>query len=142
MYKRKQGQTTRWITFVTLTTLWLYAAYRCFFSFPDWKWAETVYLYSVKIPLVEIPTPDITSKLLISIGVGVLLSFISAYMCFWGNRTSDFLIDTESEMRKVSWPTLKEVLKSSVVVIIAIIILAVYLYVVDIGLDSFFNFLF
>lgn len=142
MYKRKQGQTTRWITFVTSTILWLYAAYRCFFSFPDWKWAETVYFYSVTIPLVEIPTPDITAKFLISIGVGALLIFISAYWCFWASRTSDFLIDTEAEMRKVSWPTSKEVFKSSIVVIIAIIILAVYLYVVDIGLDTFFNFLF
>lgn len=139
MYKQKQGRNVRGITFITFVALWLFAAYRAFTTFPDWEWARTRYLESVTIPLVDISTPVVNPAFLISLGIAGLLILLSAYACFSARRSSDFLIDTESEMKKVSWPTIKEVIKSSIVVIIAIIILAVYLFVVDIGLDSVFE---
>ncbi|MBI4574748.1 MAG: preprotein translocase subunit SecE [Planctomycetes bacterium] len=48
---------------------------------------------------------------------------------------SDFLIETEGEMKKVSWPTRAEVVGSSVVVIATVMVLGVYMYIVDFGLD-------
>ncbi|BBM85568.1 preprotein translocase subunit SecE [Candidatus Uabimicrobium amorphum] len=139
IYKKKQGQVVRWTAFLTFVALWLFATYRCFGSFPEWEWTSTVYMEGIVIPLIDYSLPVVTPKLLVSLGIGLLLIIMSAYFCFLSQRTSDFLIDTESEMRKVSWPTMKEVVKSSTVVIIAIIILALYLFVVDIGFDSIFQ---
>jgi len=46
-------------------------------------------------------------------------------------RVADFLIATESEMKKVSWSSKAEVLGSTMVVIVTVILLAVFIFVVD-----------
>ncbi len=46
-------------------------------------------------------------------------------------RAADFLIATESEMKKVSWSSKAEVLGSTTVVIMTVIILAAFIFLVD-----------
>jgi len=46
-------------------------------------------------------------------------------------RAADFLIATESEMKKVSWSSKAEVLGSTMVVIVTVIILAAFIFVMD-----------
>jgi preprotein translocase subunit SecE len=46
-------------------------------------------------------------------------------------RTSDFLIATEGEMKKVNWPARKEVTGSTLVVIWTVILLTILLFVAD-----------
>lgn len=48
-------------------------------------------------------------------------------------RTSDFLIATEGEMKKVNWPTRKEVIGSTWVVVCCMILLVALLFVADIS---------
>jgi preprotein translocase SecE subunit len=47
-------------------------------------------------------------------------------------KNADLLIDTESEMRKVTWPTFKDVVSSSLVVIFCVLFLLVFLAGADI----------
>ncbi len=42
-------------------------------------------------------------------------------------KNADLLIETEGELKKVTWPTLEEVINSSFVVIVFVLILMVYL---------------
>ena len=49
-------------------------------------------------------------------------------------KAADFLIDTESELKKVAWAPRNEVIGNSIVVCITVIILAVFIFVVDWGL--------
>ena len=49
----------------------------------------------------------------------------------WWLTTRDFFRDTNSEMKKVTWPARPEVVGMTVVVIISTIIFAVYLWVCD-----------
>jgi len=46
-------------------------------------------------------------------------------------KLADFLIATESEMKKVSWSSKAEVLGSTMVVIVTVILLAAFIFVVD-----------
>jgi preprotein translocase subunit SecE len=46
-------------------------------------------------------------------------------------RTSQFLRDTRAEMRRVSWPTAKEVKNTTIITLIAVIFFAIYLFAVD-----------
>ncbi|MEA3368087.1 MAG: preprotein translocase subunit SecE [Planctomycetota bacterium] len=46
-------------------------------------------------------------------------------------KAADFLIATEGEMKKVSWSSKAEVLGSTMVVIMTVIIMAVFIFVVD-----------
>ncbi|MCD6365227.1 MAG: preprotein translocase subunit SecE [Planctomycetes bacterium] len=47
-------------------------------------------------------------------------------------KTADFLIATESEMKKVSWSSKEEIIGSTKVVIVFTFIMAVILYAVDV----------
>ena len=64
---------------------------------------------------------------------------VGIYVLCNNRKVVDFLISTEAEMGKVSWPTRQEVVYNSLVVIITVIILAVYLGLVDFGLAAFKN---
>ena len=48
--------------------------------------------------------------------------------------SAQFLRDARTELRKVKWPTKKELLASTTMVIILVLIVALYLGLVDIGL--------
>lgn len=68
---------------------------------------------------------------------------IAAIIIYWliyvKPRTSEFLIATEGEMRKVNWSTRKEVIGSTWVVIAISAIIAVILLVTDLLFGSFFS---
>ena len=63
--------------------------------------------------------------------VMALLSFWVAYRLINFPRFADFLIAVEAEMNKVSWPTRAELFRSSLVVLVCIVVLAVILAVYD-----------
>ncbi len=46
-------------------------------------------------------------------------------------RTTQFLHDTRSEMRRVSWPTANEVKNTTIITLIAVVFFAIYLFGVD-----------
>jgi preprotein translocase subunit SecE len=46
-------------------------------------------------------------------------------------RMSQFLRDVRAEMKRVSWPTVKEVKNTTIITLVAVIFFAVYLFLVD-----------
>jgi preprotein translocase subunit SecE len=50
-------------------------------------------------------------------------------------RWWEFLHDVRSEMRRVTWPGMKEVQNTTIITVIAVIFFAVYLFLVDQGLS-------
>jgi preprotein translocase subunit SecE len=46
-----------------------------------------------------------------------------------------FLKEVKNELKKVTWPGRKEVINSTIVVLIATAILTIFLYLVDVGLS-------
>ena len=50
------------------------------------------------------------------------------------DRAGGFWRDVRAELKRVTWPTLKEVQNTTVITIIAVIFFAAYLWVVDMGL--------
>lgn len=60
----------------------------------------------------------------------------------WWLSTREFFRDTNSEMKKVTWPTGNEVIGTTFVVIVATILFAVYLWGCDIVFFKAIDFLF
>ena len=58
-------------------------------------------------------------------------STVGVYVVVNRPRVADFLVEVEGELRKVSWPTRREVLGSTVVVLILVAALAAYIFVAD-----------
>lgn len=69
-------------------------------------------------------------------GVFLVLGAVTLYLAFFHRKTGELLIDTETEMRKVVWPTREEVTGSTTVVIGTIALLGVAIYVMDILLTE------
>ncbi len=73
-------------------------------------------------------------NLYVQIGAALLIMLVSAFILFRVfNRPNivDFMIATEAEMKKVNWPSKKEVIGSTWVVICGTLMLAVLMFIVD-----------
>lgn len=60
----------------------------------------------------------------------------------WGSQLSEFWRDTTLEMKKVTWPNRQEVVGTTVVVLVATIVFAVYLWGCDVLFFQAIDFLF
>ena len=70
------------------------------------------------------------------------LFVVLGFLIFWlVNKPSvaDFMIAAESEMKKVSWSSRKEIAVSTFIVIVLVTLLAVFLGVTDLGFQMFFE---
>lgn len=52
------------------------------------------------------------------------------------SKTTEFLSNVKSELKKVTWPTRKETYGSTVVVIVLVLVVAVFLWAVDSALST------
>jgi preprotein translocase subunit SecE len=60
----------------------------------------------------------------------------------WWTRTREFLSEVRNEMKRVTWPSRKEVYATTVVVIFTSIFFGLYLWAVDMGLNSLIGWIF
>ena len=125
IYKRGQGKWTRLGTAFAAAALGLLTAYN-------------IYLYAqVYLP---IENPVFARKMLILACVAFLIVF--TVVAFWASnkpRNVDFLIATDSEMKKVNWTTQGELYGSTRVVVLFLFCVAVFLFAVDLVFAKFFH---
>ncbi len=73
-------------------------------------------------------------------GVILLLGAIVIYwFCALKKSTVDFLIATDGEMKKVNWSTRREVIGSTIVVVVASFLIAALIFGIDTGFGAFFR---
>ena len=121
LYKRNLGRVTRQVTFGTLLFGIAFGCWRLSQEIGGWSFLGT------HARAVEIGIP------LALFAAGTWF----AYRLVNLPRFADFLIAVEAEMAKVSWPTRGELVRSSIVVIVVILGLAVVLF----GYDAFWKML-
>ncbi len=112
VFKPNQGRVVRQVTFFALwlllgLTLWLFAAYLL-----DWFRGNEVATY--------------VSAFAVG-GVAFWLAYRSVNIPSF----TDFLIGVEAEMRKVTWPTKKELIAGAAVVLFVVVSLAVLMFGFD-----------
>ena len=128
-YKKDQGRMARLTAFWTLAVLTFYGCMSLHATL-------TGRVKPLAQPLVEsfpsIPVlgTDLTGAFLIAAvvcaaGIFLLLRFLEK------PKYADMLIETEQELRKVTWPTGQEVVNSSVVVVICVLFLMGFLAASD-----------
>jgi preprotein translocase subunit SecE len=54
----------------------------------------------------------------------------------WIDRSVQFLREVKVELKKVAWPSRKQTIGSTVVVIVLVLVISLFLGVVDVGLSS------
>jgi preprotein translocase subunit SecE len=109
LYKPNQGKAMRQMTFAALVLMVAVACYQL----SGWL--------STKNGNLQYPVP-------------LALLLIGGWICFRivnYPRFADFLIAVQAEMNKVSWPSKQELIRSSIVVVVMIVLLAVVLFGFD-----------
>ncbi len=121
LYKRNQGKMVRQITAITIFAVSAAMAWR----------AHALFI-----------APAVGDE---NRAVGYLIALALAGVgCWFGYRLvnwpkfADFLISVEAELNKVSWPTQRELVRASIVVIFTILFLSAILF----GYDALWKFLF
>ena len=119
IYRKTQGRWTRLGTVVGAGILIVIGAW--------YTWSELssgLGLYRAIIPLI-----------LMLACLYVLLRVVNS------KRPADFMIATEGEMKKVSWSSKKEIIGSTKVVIVTLLLMGVFLFLVDLLLMRLMKFL-
>jgi len=124
LYKSGQGYWTRVMSAIGGCTLGLAAA--------SWVWRQT---QAIKIDSVEV--------IYIQAASAGVVAMLAAMLVYWlvglHHKSSEFLIATEGEMRKVNWSTRKMIIGQTWVVVAISVIIALILFVTDIAFASFFR---
>jgi preprotein translocase SecE subunit len=130
-YKKDQGRMAR------MTAYWsgtIFLFYGCVSLFREMS--SSVQL-SQAIGGIEIPVlgMDLSPSLLIA----AVVFLGGAYLFFrWVERPkqADLLIETEGEMKKVTWPSLSETMSGSITVILTVLVLMAILALFDMALGN------
>jgi len=75
----------------------------------------------------------------VAILVVVICGLIGYYLLGRKPKLVDFMIATEGEMRKVNWSTRREVLGSTVLVILLTLFIAIFCQIADLTFSAFFQ---
>jgi preprotein translocase SecE subunit len=112
--------------FWALTLLLLFGCSFMFGMMQRWEGLRTP-LQGLSIPVVRVDLSPAFLASTVVFAVGLLA------IRTWQNKPkmADLLIDTESELRKVSWPTIDEVISTSLVVVIFVIFIGAFLALTD-----------
>jgi len=130
IYRPKDGKAVRWGAVAVTTALGIYASQSWYY------WAKVPGRFGAQIGKLPFGVGEIG-------GVVILLGMVLAsfWVCFAHARASNFLIEVEIELRKVTWPSIKpwlstksEVWASTYIVLAVVAILVLFVYVVDLVL--------
>ncbi len=111
VYKRNQGRMVRQVTCLSIWLVVAVAAWRCH-------------------ALFLLPQLGGWLSYLVAVGLGAIGIWFGYRLVNWP-RFADFLISVEAELNKVSWPTQKELVRASIVVIFTILFLSAILFIYD-----------
>ena len=128
-YKKDQGRLTRMAAFWSLAILIFYGCYSLReelamrFLGADNKPRLGQPIFGLRVPVVGV---EVTPALLIATVV-FAASIVALHRWQQKPKVADLLIETEAEMRKVTWPTFSEAVNSSLVVIVCVVFLMAFL---------------
>lgn len=139
IYKKGQGTRARATAYVLIGILVVFGAYACHGEF------NTVGR-GVGLPISEalsnLPMIGALTWMKVIAFVVFLGGLLAMHLALNSPKIADLLIDTEQEMRKVSWPSWPEVKSASLVVVAVTVVMGMSLYGFDYLLQGLFSLIF
>ena len=124
IYKRSQGRITRQVTFAALALLFAIGFFRLHQILLNQQVGSQFLGMSYWLP-----------------GILLIVGWWISYRLVNLPNFADFLIAVEAELNKVSWPTRTELFRSSIVVLICLLLLAAVIFGFDIIWRTIFSWL-
>lgn len=143
VYRPGEGRWARLVALIAFLGLAGFSAYSWHMWVSAWRSVDA----KVWFPFLgALPRIGVHQLNWAEIGAAVLLVFFALVgyrTCFARPKTSDFLIEAEIELRKVTWPAWKPLFRwntelwgNTYVVIVVIVALALFLFTVDTALGA------
>ena len=131
--KKGQGKYARGVAYLLIGLLMLFGAIRLF---------ATINVRNKLVLVEDLPViGDLTGYKLIAVGL-FSISMLIVHLILNRPAMVDLLIDTEQEMKKVSWPSKREVQSATIVVVIVTFVIATMLFGFDELLHALFQLIF
>lgn len=122
IYKPGQGYWTRVLSAVGAGTLVLAGVAWLVAQLEAWIASENTLYYQA----------GVATSLIVGFGLAI-------YFVLNKPRIVDFMIATEAEMKKVNWPSRKEIIGSTIVVIGGTVLIALLLFVINLAFGALFR---
>ena len=122
-YKADQGTYGRTTAFVLLGAMWAFGAYTLYYfllSFRGTDEAPSIFVRDLSggnLPVLGMP---LTLSMIVSVVVGVG-GVLLIRRILDREKIADVLIDSETEMRKCTWPSWNETFTSSMVILVVML---------------------
>ncbi len=110
IYKKGQGTAARGTAAVVVMLLAGWAAHQMWFTAEGWPIAAQVIATGL---------------------VAGLLGLLPLYLVLFYQPVAEMLIETQQEMRKVAWSSRAEVIGSTVVVVVTVVLLSLFIFATD-----------
>jgi preprotein translocase SecE subunit len=123
-YKKDQGRYARLAAFWVLAVLVFYGStslHTTLSSMFDGKLASPIGGLVVPVFSIKLSPAFLVAATVCCVGIWFLYRWLES------PKIADLLIETETELRKVTWPTTPEVINSSIVVVVCVLFLMAYL---------------
>lgn len=126
LYKPEEAKTSRGLTAAAVGAILVYGVYALFHQLVSPFWKDPLpgigLLFGDEFP--------ISPRVILATVLFLVAAFADYVLCNHP-KAVEFLIETEAEMKKVSWATRQEVVGASLVVIFTVVVLAVFIFAVD-----------
>lgn len=126
LYKPEEAKTSRGLTAAAVGGLLLFGLYTLFHQLIGSFWKDPLpgigLLLGDEFPI---------SPRVILVTVLIVVAAFADYVLCNHPKVVEFLIETEGEMKKVSWATRQEVVGASLIVIFTVVVLGVFIFAVD-----------
>jgi len=135
-YRKDQGRLARMAAFWGLLLMLLFG---CSFLHGVLSGAA-----SLREPIAGLTLPFLGVALSPAFVIGAIVFVVGAWAIYRWSETpkiADLLIDTESELRKTSWPTMDEVINASIVVVVTVLVMGAFLALADAVLNRIMRYL-
>ncbi len=134
-YKKDQGRYARMVAFWTLITVVFTGLWQMRYWLESLGSTKGAGIKGVIFTILGIQvTPAVLICLGLAVGAAILL-----HVFLNKPKKADLLIDTESELRKCTWPSIKETWSASLVVLVTVVVCMVFLAVSDFLLQAVFS---
>ncbi|MDI6733095.1 MAG: preprotein translocase subunit SecE [Planctomycetota bacterium] len=145
VYKQREGLIIRFVTWVLCSFFALFGCVSLFFYIPhqsitDFPPKPT--LWGILIYTVPFFDFNITTGFIFSVVLFLSIVILINRFIINATKPADFLIETEFELKRVSWPPRNEYWGASVAVIISVIIIGLFIFVIDIILSQIMRFIY
>ena len=126
-YKPEQGMVVRGTGLALIAALLAFGCWGLYFTVSAWGQWFRVPLGGLVVPLLDV---NVNVALLITL-VALIGGVLITANILGRPKTADLLIETETELQKVTWPSWPETANASIIVIFTTILMAALLFLFD-----------